>query len=332
MKASVIIPNLNGAGWLRDSIESVWAQTEQDFELIVIDNGSTDESLDIARSYCGRDRYTLIENAGNTGFSHAVNQGIAIAKGEYMALFNNDAFAEPDWLAELIKTADADPKIFAVSSLMLRYYEPELADDAGDYVTILGFACKRGDGLKASRYQKPCRIFSACGGAALYRKSILDKIGVFDELFFAYYEDVDLSWRANNAGYKNVLCPTAKCYHICGASTGAVRYNAFKSQQSGRNSILLPLKNEPLLMLILNFIPLALGYLLKCYKFHKQGFGEAWDKGMREAFDLLKNDQLGKRSFRLRDLPNYILMELWMIWNMVPYLWYRLVVVRFDLK
>ena len=136
MKASVIIPNLNGAGWLRDSIESIWAQTEQDFELIVIDNGSTDESLEIARSYCGRGRYTLIENAENTGFSHAVNQGIAIAKGEYMALFNNDAFAEPTWLAELLRTAEADPKIFAVSSLMLRFYEPELADDAGDYVTI----------------------------------------------------------------------------------------------------------------------------------------------------------------------------------------------------
>ena len=204
MKASVIIPNLNGAGWLRDSIESIWAQTEQDFELIVIDNGSTDESLEIARSYCGNSRYHLIENSENTGFS----------------------FAEPNWLEELLKTAESDPKIFAVSSLMLRYYEPELADDAGDYMTILGFACKRGDGLKASRYQKPCRIFSACGGAALYRKSILDKIGVFDELFFAYYEDVDLSWRANNAGYKNVLCPTAKCYHICGASTGAVRGRA----------------------------------------------------------------------------------------------------------
>ena len=143
---------------------------------------------------------------------------------------------------------------------------------------------------------------------------------------------MDLSWRANNAGYKNLLCPTARCYHICGASTGAVRYNAFKSQQSGRNSILLPLKNEPLLMLVLNFIPLAAGYLLKCYKFHKQGFGESWDKGMHEAFALLKAGKLGKRPFRLRDLPNYILMELWMIWNMVPYLWYRLVVVRFDLK
>ena len=120
MKASVIIPNLNGAGWLRDSIESIWAQTEQDFELIVIDNGSTDESLEIARSYCGNPRYHLIENSENTGFSHAVNQGIAMAKGEYMALFNNDAFAEPNWLEELLKTAESDPKIFAVSSLMLR--------------------------------------------------------------------------------------------------------------------------------------------------------------------------------------------------------------------
>ena len=269
MKATIIIPNINGKGWLKDSIESVYAQTEQDFELIVVDNGSTDESLEQARSYCSRENFQLIENGSNTGFSHAVNQGIAR---------------------------------------------------------------KTGDGRRASRYTKQKRIFSACGGAALYRKSILDEIGVFDENFFAYFEDVDLSWRANNAGYRNVLCPTAKCYHICGASTGAVRYNAFKSQQSGRNSILLPLKNEPLLMLILNFIPLALGYLLKCYKFHKQGFGEAWDKGMHEAFALLKNGQLGKRPFRLRDLPNYVLMELWMIWNMVPYLWYRLVVVRFDLK
>ena len=321
MKASVIIPNLNGAGWLRDSIESVWAQTEQDFELIVIDNGSTDESLDIARSYCGRDRYTLIENAGNTGFSHAVNQGIAIAKGEYMALFNNDAFAEPDWLAELIKTADADPKIFAVSSLMLRSYEPQLADDAGDYVTILGFACKRGDGLKASRYTKPCRVFSACGGAALYRKSILDEIGVFDELFFAYYEDVDLSWRANNFGYRNVYCPTARCRHICGATTGAVRYNPFKSIQSGRNSILLPYKNQPVLMLVLNFIPMLLGYLLKVLMFRLRGFGGDYAKGFREAWVALP--KIDKPKFKWRNLPNYLWVECSLIAGLFKYLVYR---------
>ena len=218
-------------------------------------------------------------------------------------MFNNDAFAEPEWLAELIRTAETDPKIFAVQSLMLRHFERELADDAGDYVTWMALPARPATAAGPAATPNRGGIFSACGGAALYRKSILDEIGNFDENFFAYFEDVDLSWRANNAGYKCVLCPTAKCYHICGASTGAVKYNAFKSQQSGRNSILLPLKNEPLLMLILNFLPLALGYLLKCYKFHKQGFGEAWDKGMHEAFALLKEGRLGKRPFRLKDLP-----------------------------
>ena len=185
MKATIIIPNINGKGWLKDSIESVYAQTEQDFELIVVDNGSTDESLEQARSYCSRPNFQLIENGSNTGFSHAVNQGIARAKSEFVVLFNNDAFAEPQWLAELIRVAESDEKIFAVQSLMIRHFDRELADDAGDYVTWMGFACKTGDGRRASRYTKQKRIFSACGGAALYRKSILDEIGVFDENFFA---------------------------------------------------------------------------------------------------------------------------------------------------
>lgn len=321
MKATVVIPNLNGAGWLRDSIESVWAQTMRDFELIVIDNASTDESLEIARSYVGRENYTLIENDRNTGFSYAVNQGIRAAKGEFVALFNNDAFAEPDWLENLIRTAEADERIFAVSSLMIRHFERELADDAGDYVTILGFACKRGDGMKASRYAKPCRVFSACGGAALYRKSILDKIGLFDENFFAYYEDVDISWRANSLGYKNVYCPTAKCYHICGATTGAVRYNPFKSIQSGRNSILLPYKNMPILMFLLNILPLAAGYLLKAIMFRLRGFGPAYGQGFKEALKVM--GKLEKPKFRLKNLPNYILIELWLIVDTFRYIIYR---------
>ena len=117
MKASIVIPNLNGAGWLRDSIESIWAQMEQDFELIIIDNGSTDESLAIARSYVGRPGYTLVENQTNTGFSAAVNTGIGLAKGEYVVLFNNDAFAQPDWLAQLIAMADAEPRAITVSDI-----------------------------------------------------------------------------------------------------------------------------------------------------------------------------------------------------------------------
>ena len=129
-KATIVIPNINGKGWLKDSIESIYAQTEQDFDLIVVDNGSTDESLAQARSYCTRPNFTLIENGRNTGFSYAVNQGIARAQSKYVVLFNNDAFAEPQWLAELLRAADADPKIFAVQSLMIRHFERELADDA----------------------------------------------------------------------------------------------------------------------------------------------------------------------------------------------------------
>ena len=287
----------------------------------MVDNGSTDESLAIAESYVGRPRYTLIKNSRNTGFSFAVNQGIRAAQGEYVALFNNDAFAEPDWLAELIKTAESDRRIFAVQSLMIRHFERELADDAGDYVTLFGWACKRGDGFPWRRYQKQQRIFSACGGASLYRKSILDEIGLFDELFFAYFEDVDLSWRANSLGYRNIYCPSAKCYHICGATTGAVRYNEFKSVQSGRNSILLPYKNMPLLMFVLNFPFLLAGYLLKILVFGLRGFWTPYLKGAREAFAAIP--KLEKPKFRLKNLPNYLLIELWLLADTFRYVDYR---------
>lgn len=322
MKATIVIPNLNGAGWLRDSIESIWAQTEQDFELIVVDNASTDESLAIARSYVGRERYTLIENDHNTGFSAAVNQGIRAAKGEYVVMFNNDAFAEPDWLAELIAAAEQDERIFAVQSLMIRHFERDIADDAGDYVTLFGWACKRGDGFPWRRYQRPQRIFSACGGASLYRKKILDEIGWFDELFFAYFEDVDLSWRANSLGYKNWYCPSAKCYHICGATTGAVRYNDFKSVQSGRNSILLPYKNMPLLMLLINLPFLVFGYLLKIVMFGLKGFWTPYWKGAKEALAALPKVQ--KPKFRWKNLPNYLLIEGWLFVDCFRYADYRI--------
>ncbi|MEG2054102.1 MAG: glycosyltransferase, partial [Oscillospiraceae bacterium] len=131
LKATVVIPNLNGAAWLKDSIESIYAQTEKSFELIVVDNGSTDQSLDIARSYQNRENYTLIENGKNTGFSFAVNQGISLAKAPFVLLFNNDAFAQPDLLAELLLTAGTDDKIFAVQACIISQYDRTQSDYAG---------------------------------------------------------------------------------------------------------------------------------------------------------------------------------------------------------
>ena len=309
-KATIVIPNINGKGWLKDSIESIYAQTEQDFDLIVVDNGSTDESLEQARSYCTRPNFTLIENGRNTGFSYAVNQGIARAQSKYVVLFNNDAFAEPQWLAELLRTADADPKIFAVQSLMIRHFERELADDAGDYVTWMGFACKTGDGRRASRYTRQKRIFSACGGAALYRKAHLEQIGGFDELHFAYLEDVDIGYRAQIFGLKNVTEPAAVVYHAGSGSTGS-RYNAFKVTHSSRNNIYLIYKNMPVLQILLNLPAFILGFSAKLVFFASKGYGKEYLAGIKNGFFICRKpeNRAKKIRFEWKRLGTYFVIE-----------------------
>lgn len=310
MKASIVLPNLNGAGWLQGCLASLFAQTEQDFELIVVDNGSTDESLAAARALLGRPNYSLIENGRNTGFSHAVNQGIACAQAPFVLLFNNDAFAEPDMLEKLLAAMEAAPRLFSAQALMLRHSEPAATDNAGDYVTLFGWPFQRGNALPAARWQRQRRVFSCCGGAALYRKAALDEIGLFDEHFFAYFEDVDIGWRANSLGWQNALCPQARCTHIGSATTagaGGGRYNNFKSLQSGRNSLLLPYKNMPLIMLLLNLPFLLPGYLVKTLVFCLRGYGRPWGQGFREALGLI--GKLQKPRFRLANLPHYLWVE-----------------------
>ncbi len=325
-KLSIVLPNLNGAGWLNASIQSLYAQTEQNFELIIVDNGSCDSSLEDAKQAAQQPNCILIENAKNVGFSKAVNQGIAIAKASYVLLFNNDAFAKKDMVSQLLKTIEQDEKIFSVQCLMLRHAEPEKADDCGDFVTLFGWAYKRGDGLPHTRYLKKQRVFSACGGAALYRKSLLLELGGFEELFFAYLEDVDISWRANNHGYYCLYEPAAVCTHICGATTsagaGKTPYNDFKSLQSGRNSLLLPFKNLPLPFLLLNSGFLLIGYFVKMLVFSLRGFGKPYRQGYKEALQLLAI--LPKTRFQIHHLPHY----LWVQWSLFcgcfGYIHYRL--------
>lgn len=283
VRSSIVIPNLNGGERLAETIRCVYAQTDQDFELIVIDNASTDESAAECARHVGRPGYTFIRNATNTGFAPAVNQGIAAARGRFVVLLNNDAFPDPDWLAELVRVAESDPRIFSVSALMLQQRRPELVDDAGDEMTLLGMAYKRGDGSPARRFTRPRRVFSACGGAALYRRDLVLELGGFEESFFAYYEDVDLGWRANSAGYRNVYCPTAKCRHVGSATSGAATYSAFKVRQTGRNCVRVPRRNMPHAMLALNALPLAFGLFLHWMLLAMLGFGAEFSRGVREG-------------------------------------------------
>ena len=322
MKASIIFPNLNGEKWLKDCIDSCINQDfDQEYEIIVIENASTDSSMDIIRECQTRfENLRVIVNEENLGFAPAVNQGIRASEAEYVVMFNNDAFAEPDWLRELVRVADSDPQIFSVGSHMIQHFNRELTDDAGDYVPLFGWTCKRGDGLSVEGYTKQERIFSACGGAALYRRSILDEIGYFEEAFFAYGEDVDLGWRGNIHGYKNIFNPKARVYHICSATTGG-RYNAFKAIKSGQNTALLLWKNQPLLQLILNMPFILIGFLPKYLMFRHNGFDKELMEGTKNAFRMRKD--IDKPKFRFKNLPNYLWIEWKMFLTCFTYVDYR---------
>lgn len=286
MNISVIIPNYNGEKYLKVCLDSLSRQTFDAFEIVVVDNGSSDNSNEMIRSQYKNVR--LIELDRNYGFPKAVNIGIKNTSGRYFVLLNNDTEVEPEWLQKLVDCISIDNSIFSCSSNMIRFDERDTVDDAGDGYTILGWAYKTGDGDKRTRHKKNKYIFSSCAGAAIYNRSAIEKIGCFDEEFFAYMEDVDLGYRARIHGYRNVFCSDAVVYHI-GSATSGSRFNSFKVRLAARNNIYVAYKNMPALQLLLNFPFLLLGFMRKYLFFKKLGFDKEYAEGLHEGLNTLKN-------------------------------------------
>ena len=310
---SIVIPNYNGNKYLKECLDSVYAQSFKDFEVIIIDNASIDGSYEWVQEY--RDiQFKRLDQ--NYGFSRAVNEGIYLAQGEYVLLLNNDTIMESDFLKEILKEMESHPKAFAVCSKMIQYHNPDLIDDAGDEYTLMGWTRKRGDNESVARYTKSKEVFSACAGAALYRKSVFKEIGYFDENFFAYMEDVDISYRARIYGYENRYCAAAKIHHI-GSATSGSRYNAFKVRLAAQNNIYVPYKNMPLLQLILNSPFLLMGYFIKYMFFINKGFGKAYREGIRNGIKGLK--KIDKVPFKWSHLLNYIYIEGMLIKNTINF-------------
>ncbi|MBD5459473.1 MAG: glycosyltransferase family 2 protein, partial [Lachnospiraceae bacterium] len=190
-KVTAIIPNLNGVKYLPKCLDSLIDQIQDLAQIMVIDNGSTDSSVNIMKSRYPHIR--LVQMGENTGFCHAVNVGIRMAETPYVILLNNDTEVKPGFARALVEVMErpGNEDVFSVSARMLDMWQPELMDGAGDRFSALGWAFARGKGQKAEKYDKPAEIFSACGGAAIYRRQVFAKIGLFDELHFAYLEDVD---------------------------------------------------------------------------------------------------------------------------------------------
>lgn len=283
IKTTIIIPNYNGLSFMEPCFESLKEQTVRNFKVLVVDNGSTDGSVEWLKEH----RIPSIFLKENTGFSGAVNTGIRAADTPYVLLLNNDTRVELGFVAAMERAMDQSPKIFSVSSRMIQMYHPELLDDAGDMYSILGWAYQRGVGRSSELYQKSCRVFSACAGAAIYRRAVFYEIGLFDELHFAYLEDIDVGWRAKLYGYDNIYCPDAAVYHV-GSGTSGSRYNSFKVRLAARNCIYLNYKNMPGWQLLLNAPFLLAGIFVKYLFFVKNGFGGDYVSGLKEGIRTRK--------------------------------------------
>ena len=325
MKVSVVTPNYNGLKFLNSYFETLLIQSRFIEEIIIIDNASTDGSVEFIEEFIRSPNYPidiiLIRNDENLGFAPAVNQGIEIAKSEYIYSVNNDVELEWNALEEIIKAMDESIALgenpFSFQSKMIQHHDRKLIDDAGDEYTLLAWTKKIGDGQPVERYDEKREIFSSCAGAALYRKSVLEEIGLFDEDFFAYVEDIDLSYRAQIYGYKNYFAPNSIVYHY-GSATSGSRYNEFKIKLAARNNVFLIYKNFPIIQKIINFIFLFIGFAIKYLFFVRKGYGSLYLEGIKEG--LRNRKKLNKTPFLRKNWKNYFKIEWKLIKNIFAYL------------
>lgn len=296
---TVVIPNYNGMEYIGACLDSVLAGTYLP-RIIVVDNASSDGSFELVR-----DRYpqvTLLRLRANTGFCHAVNSGLHITKTRYVMLLNNDTRVDPGCVQALYETIVQRGRTFSVGAKMLSMRDPEVIDDAGDLYCALGWAFARGKAKSRDLYGKRETVFSACAGAAMYRREVFEEIGYFDERHFCYLEDVDIGWRAMACGYRNLYEPAAIVYHAGSASSGAV-HNPFKEEMTAGNNAYLLYKNMPSFQYALNRPLTALGVRIKRAYFTKKGLGEAYEKGIARGALLIARAQAAQEERAAGRLP-----------------------------
>jgi GT2 family glycosyltransferase len=291
---SVIIPNWNGKKFLAGCLDSLKAQTYKNHEVVLVDNGSVDGSVELVESSYPDVR--LIRYPVNTGFSVAVNRGIKEARGKLIALLNNDTVVDPAWISEMVQGIKRSPELGSVACKMLAYDDRSLLDGAGDGYRRGGLPGRIGHREKdIGQFNSERYVFGCCGGAALYRRELFDKIGFFDEDYFAYLEDIDLGLRAQSAGYKCLYLPRAIVYHLGCGTTGS-GYSPLVVTLSARNNINTIVKNIPLLLLI-KFLPQIIYWQAFYLAVVVVRGGQLWPwlKGVASAIAMLPR-MLNKRA------------------------------------
>ncbi len=247
----IVIPNWNGFHLLAHCLDSLRRQTCKDFSVTVVDNGSQDDSAE--KIIKGYPEVKIIRFPHNKGFSAAVNSGIKKSSSEWILLLNNDIEVDPNCLHVLKQTILQENSYDYFALRMLSFHDRELLDGAGDGYLRGGAGFRLGSMQKyGPPYDRDKEVFGACAGAALYKKGFFDKVGFFDEDFFAYLEDVDINLRALRAGLRCLYLASAIVYHMGSASLGS-KINATTVRLSTRNTLFLLVKNYPLSLFIRYF-------------------------------------------------------------------------------
>ncbi len=285
----VVIVTLRADAVLARCLDALRAQSDGGFEAVVVVNGG---DPDPARALTGGDgRFHVLALAGNGGFAAGCNRGAAVATGSpetpFLAMLNPDAFAAPDWLAALRAAAVRHPGAAALASLQRRHGDPALADGLGDEMAPVGLAWRGGEGRPVPPLdhlrEGPC--FSACAAAALYRREFWAMAGGFDEAYFCYLEDVDLSARLRLLGGDVVFVPSAEVHHVGGGGTpgDAAARRAFIRYHTARNRLRLVVVTlpGPLLVLMLGPFLVLIVVLLARALGRREGWAEA--TGLRDG-------------------------------------------------
>lgn len=316
IRSTIVIPNYNGINYIENCLASL---ADEPARVIVVDNGSTDGSRQLVQEKFPGVRMIALEK--NFGFCTAVNRGMEASDTTYVILLNNDTTVSPGFVRALETALERDGRVFSGAAKMAKMRCPELIDDAGDYYCALGWAFAVGKDKPAQRYNRQREIFSACGGACIYRRSILGEIGMLDENHFAYLEDVDLGYRAKLFGYRNLYVPEAVVYHAGSASSGS-RYNAFKAELTAANSVYVVYKNMPPAQILINMPFLLAGFAVKFLFYCRKGLGGSWWKGTRKGIRLCRSLQGKKRRvpFSRKRLAAYLVIQ-WELWRNI---WYRI--------
>lgn len=322
-RVRVLVVNHNSGPWLRRCLDSLRAQTMTDFEAVVIDNASSDDSFPAVAPDV---RFTLVAHAENLGFAAANNLAALGARTPWLALLNPDAIAEPDWLERLLEEAQAHADFGVFGSVQLRAGDPAILDGTGDCLSAFGMAWRSGFGHPVGARLPEGPVFAACAAALMIRREVFEQLGGFEPRYFCYVEDVDLCFRARLRGVGVWQSARARVHHAGGACAGGGE-TSFAMYHGYRNSIWLLLRCMPMPWLLVALPGLVLSMFLRALRPRKSGQRMALWRGVRDGLIALPGILPERREIARSRRVSRFEVGSWLSWSLADTVRRRCVVL-----